>query len=125
MIESNVTIHLVAGRLCIFINGENITAKHEADTLFYIEEAVGLVEFDSRREYQEALSLTDAVLHEIQYYNGDDRNLYSGDDFRVHFHNLQRKIIECIPIFKWMQENQNQVGKLCDGDIESIEMGDY
>lgn len=125
MVKSEVAIHLVNARLCVFINGKRYETKQDAEALFYIEETLGLIEFEERRGHTKPLSLTDAVLREIQHYSGIVECLYSGDDFRVHFHNLQRKIIECIPIFKWMQENQNQVGKLCDGDIELIEMGDY
>lgn len=125
MVKSEVAIHLVNTRLCVFINGAQYKPKFKQPALPYLEESLGLVEFKERRGKTEPMDLTDGILAELEHCDRITNGLYSSDDFHVHFHNLKRKMIECIPIFKWMQENQNQVGKLCDGDIELIEMGDY
>lgn len=125
MIKSEVSIHLLNAHLCIFINGEHFTAKQCGDALPYLEEAVGLIGFEPTRGHHEKYNITDAVLHEIQHYSDMFESLYSTDDFRVHFSNVKRKIIDCIPIFRWMEENPNQLGKLYDGNIELIEMGNY
>lgn len=124
MIESEVTIHIVEGRLWIFINGEKWVRKHYSKPLLAIEEAVSITEFEPFRGRQEPINLIDAVIDEVINYDGLIRELRHRNEMVVHLRNLQRKIIACIPIFNWMLENQNQISKLGDGDIELIEMGD-